>query len=103
MFVIDKAANTGNPEEMKAIDAYNEGLRQQGSWVFAAGIGAPNTASIFDFRQQSTEQTAGSLFSDPEFYSGFWVIEAANPEQAKELAQQASHACNRKVELRPFL
>lgn len=88
---------------MKAIDAFNDALQKAGQMVFAAGIGAPGTASVFDFTGDKTEQVAGSLFSSTEFYSGFWIIEADSPEIAEGLAKQASHACNRKVELRPFL
>ncbi len=35
--------------------------------------------------------------------SGFWIIQADSLEQAKSLAAEGSKACNRKVELRPFL
>ena len=44
-----------------------------------------------------------SLFNEPEFYSGFWVIEVSDQETARELALAGSRACNRRVELRPFL
>lgn len=103
MFVIDTGSNTGNTQEMQAIDAFNESLQQQGHWVFAAGIGAPETGNLFDFRAKNQEVTAGSLFTSPEFYSGFWIIDAPDAQKAQELAKQASHACNRRVELRPFL
>jgi len=39
----------------------------------------------------------------PECYSGFWLIEASDEAKAKELALAGSLACNRKVELRPYL
>ena len=45
----------------------------------------------------------GSLFEASEYYSGFWLIEAANEEEARELALEGSRACNRRVELRPYL
>jgi hypothetical protein len=35
--------------------------------------------------------------------SGFWIIQADSLEQAQALAAEGSKACNRKVELRPFL
>jgi hypothetical protein len=103
VFVIDTATNTGNSEELREIDAFNETLRASGQLVMAAGIGSPDRANLFDFTGQRTIQEKASLFSSPEFYSGFWIIEAASKEQAEDLAKQASHACNRKVELRPFL
>jgi hypothetical protein len=103
IFVIDTGSNTGNAQEMEAIDAFNDATRGAGHFVFAAGLGGPTSASIFDFTSENTEQVAGSLFSSTEFYSGFWIIEAESLEIAEDLAKEASHACNRKVELRPFL
>jgi hypothetical protein len=38
-----------------------------------------------------------------EYLAGFWVIEAADLDAALKLAAEGSKACNRKVEVRPFL
>jgi hypothetical protein len=38
-----------------------------------------------------------------EFLIGFWVIRAADLDVALTLAAEGSRACNRKVEVRPFL
>ncbi|WP_455430608.1 hypothetical protein [Paractinoplanes durhamensis] len=38
-----------------------------------------------------------------EFIIGFWIIEAADLDVALRLAADGSRACNRKVEVRPFL
>ncbi len=103
LFVIDDATNSGNAEEMAAIDAFNESLRVNGQWVFACGIGAPNTATLVDGRGNTTESESGSLISDDTFYTGFWVIDAANRAEAEILALTGSRACNRRVELRPLL
>jgi hypothetical protein len=43
------------------------------------------------------------LYDNPEFMSGFWLIHAADLEEAKALASAGSKACNRRVELRPLL
>jgi hypothetical protein len=103
MFVIDTATNSGNPSEMQAIDAFNDELHANGHWVVAAGIGAPTTASVFDFTPGNELIKQGSLFKEEFFYSGFWIIEAENAEAAKQLAAKGSRACNRRVELRPIL
>ena len=103
IFVIDTATNSGNPAEMQAIDAFNADLQENGNWVYAAGIGAPSTATLFDFTGDKAVKSKESLFEEPSFYSGFWIIEAENAALAEELAAKGSHACNRKVELRPFL
>jgi hypothetical protein len=103
VFVIDTATNTGNPDEMRAIDAFNEELQANGQWVFSAGIAAPSRAKVFDFTGENQLASDGSLFMDEHFYSGFWIIEAESAAVAAELAAKGSRACNRRVELRPFL
>jgi hypothetical protein len=88
IFVIDSDTNTGGPDEMAAIDAYNQMLRDNGHWIMAFGMSKPGPNSI-----QSTH----------EFYSGQWIIEADDLATAEALAAEGSKACNRRVELRPFL
>ena len=103
VFVIDGESNTGTTDEMAAIDAFNDRLERDGHWVFAAGISGPGEASVIDNRAGVGISQAGSLFADVQHYSGFWVIEAPSHEVAVELATAGSQACNRRVELRPFL
>ena len=103
IFVIDHATNSGNPAEMKAIDTFNDALRENGQWVFACGIGAPDTATLIEGRGEGPNVLDGSLFSGIDFYSGFWIINADSSDHAQELAVAASRACNRRVELRPLL
>lgn len=88
IFVIDSDTNTGGPNEMAAIDAFNDKLRENGHWVMAFGMEKPGPDSI-----QSTK----------EFYSGQWIIEAENLEAAQQLSIEAGKACSRRIELRPFL
>jgi hypothetical protein len=38
-----------------------------------------------------------------EFMAGFWIIEADDLDVALGLATEGSKACNRKIEVRPFL
>jgi hypothetical protein len=38
-----------------------------------------------------------------EYIAGFWIIEAPDLDVALELATGGSKACNRRVEVRPFL
>lgn len=103
LFVIDDESNSANPGEIEAIDAFNESLQSNGHWIFAAGIGAPRTATLIDARSERVEVANQSLFDSRDFYSGFWLIDAANSEEAQALAAAGSKACNRRVELRPFL
>lgn len=103
IFVIDSASNTAAGNEMAAIDAFNTQLQENGNWIYAAGISAPSVAQVIDNRGDTDIVTVGSLFKNTEHYSGFWLIQADNDAQALQLAKLGSKACNRKVELRPFL
>jgi hypothetical protein len=103
MFVIDDRSRSGNAQEMAAIDEFNDFLQANQHWVMAAGLGSPESAHVFDNRDSAGLVSEGSFFDSPDFYSGFWIVEAENLDAAKQLAAQGSMACNRKVELRPFL
>ena len=100
--VIDDVSNSGTPEEMIAIDAFNDQLRADGQWIFAWGLQAPETATVIDNRNGLNTETGKPLFNSKEHYSGLWLIEAVDAATAKKLAFDASKACNRKVELRPL-
>jgi len=103
LFVIDSGSNTATPGEGAAFDAFNERLTAGNHLILAAGIAEPNRATLIDNRNGLGAITAGSLFSGPEHYSGFWIIEVESPEQAQNFATEGSLACSRRVELRPFL
>ena len=101
--MIDTHSATATEAEMENIDAFNQKLQQNNYWVMAAGIGAPATSKLIDNRQEKAAIEGRSNFAGPEFYSGFWIIDVPTTELAAELALEGSSACNRKVELRPFL
>ena len=103
IFVIDDESRSGSTQEMAAIDEFNEKLRKNGQWVMAVGLESPKNAFVFDNRANTQKSQSGSLFGSTEFYSGMWVIEVADLATAKQIAAESSLACNRKVELRPFL
>ena len=100
--VIDAESNSGTPNEMTAIDAFNDMLRAKGHWFYANGLHAPREATVIDNRNGANEVTQGPLFSTEENVSGMWIVEAPSYEVAMQLAAEGSRACNRKVELRPF-
>ena len=103
IFVIDDLSESGTPEEMLAIDAFNDSLRAKGQLIFAGGLAAPVHANVIDNRNDTNLATGKPLFDTKENYSGFWLIQASDHETAKRLALEGSKACHRKVELRPLL
>ena len=102
IFVIDDLSGLGTPDEMKAIDAFNDQLRADNQWIFAWGLEKPESATVIDNRNDANLSTGKPFIGVQENFSGFWLIEAESPEIARSLAFGASKACNRKVELRPL-
>ncbi|HUB99228.1 MAG TPA: YciI family protein [Solirubrobacterales bacterium] len=101
--VIDDTAGLATPDEMAAIDVFNDRLKAEGHWVFAGGLGAPSSATVIDNRGEEAIFTDGPFVESKEYLAGFWIIEAADLDVALKLATAGSKACNRKVEVRPFL
>ena len=98
--VIDDGAGRATPAEAAAIDAFNDRLVADGHWVFAAGLGP---ATVIDNRGAEPLLTDGPFVESKEYLAGFWVLEAPDLDVALRLATDGSKACNRKVEVRPFL
>ena len=101
--VIFDTAGLATPDEMAAIDAFNDRLQAEGHWVFAGGLASPNTATVIDNRGGEALFTDGPFLESKEYLAGFWIMEAADLDVALKLAAEGSKACNRKVEVRPFL
>jgi hypothetical protein len=101
--VITDHPGRATEQEDAAIDVFNDRLKAEGYWVFAGGLGGPDTATVIDNRGARTLVTDGPFLESKEFLIGFWIIEAPDLDVALELAAEGSRACNRKIEVRPFL
>ncbi|MBR7829941.1 hypothetical protein KDK95_26800 [Actinospica sp. MGRD01-02] len=101
--VITDSLDLATPEETAAIDVFNDRMIADGHWVFAGGLGGPDTATVIDNRGERAVVTDGPFVETKEFLIGFWIVEAADLDAALRLATDGSKACNRKVEVRPFL
>ncbi|MGA0877488.1 MAG: YciI family protein [Ilumatobacteraceae bacterium] len=103
MAVIDSTTDPGRPEAPGAVDAFNVKIEAAGQRIIAAGVAAPNEATVFDNRQGSGQVSSGPAVETDAYMAGFWVIEVPDRTTAEALAAEASLACNRRIELRPFL
>jgi hypothetical protein len=101
--LFDDTDGLATAEEMAAIDGFNEQLQADGHWVFAGGLASPSTATVVDGRDREPVFTDGPYLESKEHVAGFWIIEAPHLDVALRLAAGGSRACNRRVELRPFL
>jgi hypothetical protein len=101
--VIDDTAGRATPDEDAAIDVFNDRLKADGHWVFAGGLAAPSAATVIDNRGEEAMVTDGPFLESKEYLVGFWIMEASDLDVALKLAAEGSRACNRKIEVRPFL
>src|SRR5512133_4086078 len=97
--VIDDTAGLATPDEMAAINAFNDRLQAEGHWVFAGGLASPSTATVIDNRGGEALFTDGPFLETKEYIAGFWIIEARDLDLALKLAAEGPKACNRKVEV----
>jgi hypothetical protein len=86
------------------IDVLNEEMIAAGARLFAGGLSA--TSSAKSLRAQPNGKvliTDGPYLETKEHIGGFWILEAANMEEALEWARKAVVACRAPVEVRAFL
>ena len=101
--VISDHDGLATPDEDAAIDVFNDRLVAEGHWVFAGGLGSPASATVIDNRGEEAMFTDGPFLESKEHLAGFWVMAAPDLDVALKLAAEGSKACNRKIEVRPFL
>ncbi|KRC90166.1 MULTISPECIES: YciI family protein [Intrasporangiaceae] len=101
--VIDDGTGPETATEEAAVDAFNDRLRSEGYWVFAGGLGSPDPATVVDNRGSEAVFTDGPFVESKEYLAGFWILEAPDLDVVLRLAAEGSRACNRKIEVRPFL
>lgn len=102
--VIDSQTRSQHsPEEIAAIDEFNDLLLAKGYRILAIGLEDPQSAKVFDYRRGKSSITSGPFLAASEFVSGIWMIDVPTLAIAEELAAQGSQACNRRVELRAII
>jgi hypothetical protein len=87
----------------RAIDALNEEMVATGVRVFVGGLRPVSSAK--SLRAQPDGQvltTVGPYLQTTEHVGGFWVLEAADLDEALEWGRKAVIACRAPVEVRPF-
>lgn len=84
------------------VDALNAQLQAKGAWVFAGGLHPPTTATVVRVSDGEILTTDGPFAETKEQLGGFWVIKAADLDEALAWAAKATRACREAVEVRPF-
>ena len=89
---------------MRDIDALNEEMITAGARFFAGGLSAPNKAK--SLRAQPNGDvviTDGPYLEAKEHIGGFWILNAADMDEALAWGRKAVIACRASVEVREFL
>ena len=86
------------------IDALNQEMIAAGIRIFAGGLSAAaNSKSLRAQPEGEVVITDGPYLETREHIGGFWILEAANLDEALEWGRKAVVACRAPVEVRAFL
>ena len=85
------------------IDVLNEEMMAAGVRIFAGGLSAASNAkSLRAQRSGKVLITDGPYLETKEHIGGFWILEAANLDDALAWGRKAVVACRAPVEVRAF-
>ncbi|HXH68566.1 MAG TPA: YciI family protein [Candidatus Limnocylindrales bacterium] len=89
---------------IRDIDVLNEEMQAAGARFFAGGLSAPSRAkSLRRQPQGEVVITDGPYLETKEHIGGFWILEAADMNEALAWGRKAVIACRAPVEVRAFL
>jgi hypothetical protein len=96
------------PDEMEQsfadCDAFEARLTEAGAFVFGGGLLPPESAAPIVVRRSGGDflMTDGPYAETKEHLGGFWIISAADLDEALEWAKLGTVACGSPLEVRPF-
>jgi hypothetical protein len=89
-------------EIMADVETFNGELREQGAWVFTAGLHPASTATVVRRQDGNVLTTDGPYLETKEQLGGFWVIDAEDLDAALGWAAKAVTALRGlPIEVRP--
>ena len=99
----DYDPSTEDEAMARDIDALNDEMKAAGIRIFVGGLRPASSAK--SLRLQSNGEvliTDGPYLETKELVGGFWVLEAADLDEALAWGRKAAIACRAPVEVRPF-
>ncbi len=85
------------------VNELGDKMRQAGAFVFKSGMqGGAETATVVRQTGADFVMTDGPYTETKEYLAGFWIINAADLDEALEWAKLAAVAEQRPIEVRPF-
>ena len=85
------------------VNALGDNLRAAGAFVFQGGMdGGPESATVVRPSSGDFLMTDGPYTETKEHLAGFWIINAADLDEALEWAKRTAAAQQRAIEVRPL-
>ena len=84
------------------VGAVNDEMNATGTWVFGGGLVPASSATVLRADGSDVSMTDGPYAETKEQMGGFWVIEAADLDEALVWGRKCAVACEGPVEVRPF-
>jgi hypothetical protein len=101
----EQELNAIPPKEMSDLNArhwdFNDGLRATGNFVSAEALEPPRASRTIRVRDGRTTVTDGPFTEAKEMIAGFYLIEAADMDEALEIAARIPSAPRSTIEVRP--
>ena len=87
--------------EMAPTDVLTAEMQRAGAWVFHIGLSSATSATVVRAAGDDVSMTDGPYAETKEQMAGFWIVEAADLDEALGWAAKATAACGRPIEVRP--
>ena len=97
------SAATEDAAMSRAIDVLNDEMVAAGVRIFVGGLHPSNKAISLQAQPDGeVSRSIGPYLKTDEHVGGFWVVQAANLDEALAWGRKAAIACRAPVEVRPF-
>ncbi len=90
-------------EIMREVNAVMQDMRDQGVWVFSAGLHPAETATVLRAKGQEVLMTDGPYVEGKEHIGGFTIVKAPDLDAALEWGRRVARATTLPIEVRPVV
>jgi hypothetical protein len=88
--------------QMKRLGELEADMRASGTWLFSARLHGPDTATVVRKVDGRRVTSDGPFAESKEHIGGFYVIEAADLDEALDWAERTVDAIDMPIEVWPF-
>jgi hypothetical protein len=86
----------------KQVQILQQKMKSSGAWVFGGRLAEPDTATVVRRAGGELLTTDGPFAESREHLGGFYIIEAADLDDALGWASKVTDIINQPIEVRPF-